>query len=246
MNRWVINGLVGLLTILAGSTAYYASKTTVLQRQLGRKNAVPSATTSQKEVPTGSPSNRAISSPSVTSTTTTARQLDVPTLKVADHITTAAETYTVVSGDTLYPIGLKYNLAWQRIAETNGLAEPFTLTIGQVLMIPTVDVKTSVYELRFSTDIEKATTAQTNANSGQDTWRLDPVLSAEAELSSAFGLTTADDYRLVSRDDQAGLAQVLATRLVDNQTYSYAISLIQPVTKGKLGIWALEKIQPKL
>jgi LysM repeat protein len=46
------------------------------------------------------------------------------------------ETYTVASGDTLASIGAKLGVEWQKIAEANGLTEPYDLQIGQVLKIP--------------------------------------------------------------------------------------------------------------
>jgi len=45
-------------------------------------------------------------------------------------------TYTVKSGDTLYEIGMKVGVSWKKIAETNKLEEPYSLTVGQELKIP--------------------------------------------------------------------------------------------------------------
>jgi uncharacterized protein YkwD/spore germination protein YaaH len=44
--------------------------------------------------------------------------------------------YTVVGGDTLLAIGLRYGLPWERIAEANGLDERSLLQIGQTLHVP--------------------------------------------------------------------------------------------------------------
>jgi murein DD-endopeptidase MepM/ murein hydrolase activator NlpD len=49
---------------------------------------------------------------------------------------TCVATYTVVSGDTLSAIALKYDTTVQAIAAANDLKEPYTLTIGQKLCIP--------------------------------------------------------------------------------------------------------------
>lgn len=46
------------------------------------------------------------------------------------------ETYTVASGDTLASIGAKLGVEWQKIADANGIKEPFALQVGQVLKIP--------------------------------------------------------------------------------------------------------------
>ncbi len=48
----------------------------------------------------------------------------------------AAGSYTVVSGDTLTGIGAKLGIPWRSIAAANGLAEPFALALGQVLVLP--------------------------------------------------------------------------------------------------------------
>jgi len=47
-----------------------------------------------------------------------------------------AETYEVQPGDTLYEIGLKYDIDWRRIAEVNQLAEDVVLRPGDKLIIP--------------------------------------------------------------------------------------------------------------
>jgi len=49
---------------------------------------------------------------------------------------TCAQSYTVQAGDNLYRIGLKYVLAWPRLAEANNLANPRLIFPGQVLCIP--------------------------------------------------------------------------------------------------------------
>ncbi len=47
-----------------------------------------------------------------------------------------AVSHTVVSGDTLSSIALKYNTTVAAIAAENNLKEPYTLQVGQVLCIP--------------------------------------------------------------------------------------------------------------
>ena len=43
--------------------------------------------------------------------------------------------YTVVSGDTLSGIGSKVGVAWQTIAQTNGIVAPYTIYPGQKLRV---------------------------------------------------------------------------------------------------------------
>ena len=50
---------------------------------------------------------------------------------------TCRAQYTVQRGDTLYKIGLKYNLTWDKIASANSLTQPNKIFAGRVLCIPT-------------------------------------------------------------------------------------------------------------
>ncbi len=45
--------------------------------------------------------------------------------------------YTVRPGDTLSGIGLRYGVAWQTLAAANGIGYPYTIYVGQTLLIPT-------------------------------------------------------------------------------------------------------------
>jgi LysM repeat protein len=45
-------------------------------------------------------------------------------------------THTVRSGETLYSIGRLYGVSWQSIASANNIPEPYTIYVGQVLVIP--------------------------------------------------------------------------------------------------------------
>lgn len=49
----------------------------------------------------------------------------------------AAQTYTVVEGDTMSGIANKYNMTSQALAAFNGITDVNSLHIGQVLKIPT-------------------------------------------------------------------------------------------------------------
>ncbi|HLC38627.1 MAG TPA: LysM domain-containing protein, partial [Patescibacteria group bacterium] len=48
----------------------------------------------------------------------------------------SVQEYTVKAGETLFTIGLKFNLPWTKIAEYNGLSEDSVIKQGQVLKIP--------------------------------------------------------------------------------------------------------------
>ncbi|MDB1089067.1 LysM peptidoglycan-binding domain-containing protein [Streptomyces sp. ACA25] len=45
-------------------------------------------------------------------------------------------THTVRSGETLYSIGRQYGVPWQSIASANNIRAPYTIYVGQILVIP--------------------------------------------------------------------------------------------------------------
>jgi LysM repeat protein len=45
-------------------------------------------------------------------------------------------THTVAAGENLFRIAMKYNLTWQELAAANGITNPASLQVGQVLNIP--------------------------------------------------------------------------------------------------------------
>lgn len=50
-------------------------------------------------------------------------------------------SYTVVSGDVLWKIAVKYNTTWETLAKYNNLVNPNLIFPGQTIKIPVVDVK---------------------------------------------------------------------------------------------------------
>lgn len=92
-----------------------------------------------------------------------------------------ATTYTVVRGDTLSKIGSKVGIAWQTIAELNGIKPPYIIKIGQVL--------------KLTNDVSNTTSSTTVPSSkyiynGLDySLVFDPVYYANkySDLKKAFG-----------------------------------------------------------
>lgn len=56
---------------------------------------------------------------------------------------TSANAYTVKKGDTLSGIGTELGVDWKDIASFNGIKDPYTITVGQVLKIPTTSKNNS-------------------------------------------------------------------------------------------------------
>jgi len=50
--------------------------------------------------------------------------------------TPGVRTYTVQPGDNLFRIALRYNMSHIYLAQYNGISDPSTIYVGQVLRIP--------------------------------------------------------------------------------------------------------------
>ena len=53
------------------------------------------------------------------------------------------DNYTVKKGDTLISIGLEYGYDYKEIAEANGLVAPYTIRVGQILKLGSLNDKTA-------------------------------------------------------------------------------------------------------
>jgi len=70
----------------------------------------------------------------------TAGEAEAPAAE--DAAQAAAETpgtHTVAAGENLYRIGLLYGINWVDLAEANGITDPTSLYVGQVLVLPGAD-----------------------------------------------------------------------------------------------------------
>ncbi len=73
------------------------------------------------------------------------KKLGVYSSTVSNTSPSTASTYTVVKGDTLSKIGKKTGIAWKSIANLNGIKSPYTLKIGQVLILTNSTNSTSSF-----------------------------------------------------------------------------------------------------
>lgn len=51
------------------------------------------------------------------------------------------ESYTVISGDILWKIAVKYNTTWEALSKYNNLANPNLIFPGQIIKVPVVELK---------------------------------------------------------------------------------------------------------
>ncbi|MCS6825626.1 MAG: LysM peptidoglycan-binding domain-containing protein [Caldilinea sp.] len=107
-------------------------------------------------------------------------------MEVAD-VAPGQQRYTVVAGDTLISIGLRYGVAWQELAAVNGLGEFDLLQIGQVLILPAgVDARSAA---------ENDASAQSDA----------PFIAQSAATTTA-AVTSKQEYVVRSGDTALAIA----------------------------------------
>lgn len=61
------------------------------------------------------------------------------TADVEDETPVEGTSYVVQEKDTVFSVAFKHSIAWTALVEANGLESPFTLEVGQTLIIPTAD-----------------------------------------------------------------------------------------------------------
>lgn len=91
-----------------------------------RATPVPSPTA------TATPTATEVPAPTPTATVTaTATATPVPTATPAPYF-----EYTVQQGDTVYNLAQRFGVSFTEIVQLNGLTDPASLSIGQILLIP--------------------------------------------------------------------------------------------------------------
>ena len=130
----VLLGLALLATIFA-----FAAAAGFIKLPNGGPVAVvttPPASASLSTSPSASPSATASAAPtgSATAPATTAPPSAPPTTQPTTA--TGEVMHTVAAGETLFGIGLQYNVPWLEIAARNQLKDPYVIHIGDVLIIP--------------------------------------------------------------------------------------------------------------
>ena len=103
----------------------------------------------------------------------------------AVEVTTGAvagkQRYTVVAGDTLLTIALRYNIAWQEVAAVNGLQEFDLLQIGQEIALPaSLDETAKTDESVEEAETAEATTAPETDAAAQEEEANPPAASGFA------------------------------------------------------------------
>lgn len=143
--------------------------------------------------------------------------------------------YSVSPRETLFGIGDKFALDWRLIKLANGVESENSIQVGDLLVIPRFDTSTDYYRVNFLIDEEEASKLSRELRERNDDPSLNPIEVAKTSSPPYFGITAADEFTLIERDDSRGTALVS----VKNSTTANAVGLFQPKVKGKKGFWAV-------
>jgi LysM repeat protein len=160
--------------------------------------------------------------------------------KSSSTSTSSEQTYTIQKGDTLFSIGLKFNMPWTTIASANGLTESSVIKEGQVIKIPAqaTSTSTNTTSKTFTINQSSETQVQSQVDSGQMAWYLDPIQVSKEEVPPTYSISKDDIYSLKTKNTATGNAIV---EVVHNSKI-FQINLTQPVKKGDTGIWAVSSV----
>jgi LysM repeat protein/uncharacterized protein YkwD len=144
------------------------------------------------------------------------------------------QRYTVVAGDTLISIGLRYGVAWQELAAVNGLREFDLLQIGQELILPaSVDAASDrKVEAAGQSAAQRATPADAAAAPGREY----VVRSGDTALAIALrhnvSLQALLRANALSERDVLQIGQVLVIPEVESENPPVGSTGNAPVTQS--------------
>lgn len=221
--------LIVVATFLATSTGFFYAKSSSLQKKLD---------TNQKT--TSEAVSTVLDTKVTTTTTATPSATDTKTSTVTTSSSdgrpsSPTDTVIVAVGETMFAIGQKVGVSYTLIAEANGV-DADKIKVGQTLIIPKNN------QISFVVNKDKATVLQKDVDGGKYAFRLSALDTARADSPTAYGLASTDSFVKGTVDATAGSAIVTVTK----GDKTYLITLIQPVTKGEKGIWAIESIKPQV
>ena len=218
----VFYGLIVLVAILASSTSFLAFK---------------SYNTAKPQPSPKSSSTDSLQAANSTSTPTS--QISTAVTKASsssERPSDPADTYTIQRGDLLAEIAQNHGLTLDELSSANAIDDPNKIQAGQIILLPKNN------QINFIVDNTKAANLQKFVDNGKYPWRLDPVETARADNASAYGLGISNNYVLKDKNLNDGQA----TATVSHNGRTYQIKLVQPITKGEKGIWAIILIAPIL
>lgn len=140
-SMWWLRAMFGFVALLAVALALTLVGCT-RSKSSGLPTAVPTLTVASSAAVSASPTTvstaKETSTPGIEAPSPTmASQEAAPTPSATDTPSPGTISYTIQTGDTLYSIAERYNVTVDELKAANGITDAESLTVGQVLIIPT-------------------------------------------------------------------------------------------------------------
>ncbi|MHB1907422.1 MAG: LysM peptidoglycan-binding domain-containing protein [Nitrososphaerales archaeon] len=134
--------------------------------------------------------------------------------------------YTVKSGDTLYSISQVFGVQWQSIATLNNIQSPYTIYVGEKLLIPTATATTS----SSSSSTTSSTSLSTTTDSSISSTTITSTTSASSSTST-IDTTSTTSSSTVSSSSSSSSTSTSSTALRGSwvwlwENYSSGLSAI--------------------
>lgn len=165
-------------------------------------------------------------------------ELTVPA-EIKGRVTYPSNVYVIGKGETLFGIGVKFELDWKLIVLANGLESENVVQTGKKLVIPKLSHETDYYRINFLLDEDNASTLNRELKDVRESEKYDPILVAKDLAIPYFSIDETDEFSLLEQDNSRGIALVKA-KATDKENI---IGLFQPKQKGERGFWALLYIE---
>lgn len=219
---FVIILIIGFLT---SSTLYFYNKSRTLTGNKGTNS-----TSFEADVPQPTASENAKKVDELTKPAEPRNRLTYP-----------ANVYIVQPKETLFAIGEKFGLSYQRIKAANGVTNENLIQADFALAIPKLDSRTDYYRINFLVNEDRASELTRELRDKQDDPLFNPIEVAKKDAVPYFGVATSDTFTILEQDLAAGTALIQAK----SADRTNVIGLIQPKIKGKTGFWGVLYVEER-
>jgi LysM repeat protein len=148
-------------------------------------------------------------------------------------------TYRVKEGDTLGELAVQFNVSVTDIMTVNGLTDPDSLYMGQILHIPTAPLPSVTATSLPPTDIASATARPLATSTQVSAPTTTPTVigqEAQVEINSVIGAGVLENERVVLRRTGDGELSLAGWRLTDNMGNEYIFPQLTLYKDGAINL----------
>jgi hypothetical protein len=147
--------------------------------------------------------------------------------------------YRVKEGDFLGALAAQFNVSVDDIMKVNSLTNPDSLTIGQILYIPTAPLPTSTSTFLPPTDIATVTPRPSSTSTKGPALSSTPTeigQEAQVVIDSVIGAGVLENERVVVRRTGDGELSLVGWRLTDGKGFEYIFPQLTLYKDGAINI----------